>query len=90
MHIETQVLCAQKGDFMRTHVELDEAVMEQVMDLGHFSSKKAAINTALAELASALKRRQLLDLRGKVVWQGDLEALRARLANGNGTNAAAA
>lgn len=75
---------------MRTHVELDEAVMEQVMDLGHFSSKKAAINTALAELASALKRRQLLDLRGKVVWQGDLEALRARLANGNGTNAAAA
>ena len=33
---------------MRTHVELDAAVMQQVMDLGHFSSKKAAINKALA------------------------------------------
>ena len=75
---------------MRTHVELDAAVMQQVMDLGHFSSKKAAINTALAELACALKRRQLLDLRGKVVWQGDLDALRGRRGNDTGASTAAA
>jgi Arc/MetJ family transcription regulator len=62
---------------MRTNVELDDEVMAQVMDFGLFPSKKAAINTALLELANALKRRQLLDFRGKVLWQGDLDTLRA-------------
>ena len=47
------------------------------MDLGQFASKKAAVNAALAELSRSLKRRQLLALRGKVQWQGDLGALRA-------------
>ena len=61
---------------MRTHIELDTDVMNQVMDLGQFSSKKAAVNTALLELAQSLKRRQLLALRGKVAWQGNLDTLR--------------
>lgn len=61
---------------MRTHVELDGDVLDQVMSLGHFASKKAAVNAALAELSRALMRRQLLSLRGKVAWQGDLDALR--------------
>ena len=61
---------------MRTHIELDPDVMDQVMSLGQFSSKKAAVNTALAELAQSLKRRQLLALRGKVAWQGNLDVLR--------------
>ena len=62
---------------MRTHIELDAEVMDQVMDLGQFSSKKAAVNTALLELAQSLKRRQLLALRGKVAWQGNLDTLRS-------------
>jgi Arc/MetJ family transcription regulator len=67
---------------MRTHIELDGDVMDQVMDLGQFTSKKAAVNTALAELAQSLKRKQLLALRGKVAWQGNLDELRSpRLSN---------
>ncbi len=67
---------------MRTHIELDGDVLDQVMDLGQFASKKAAVNAALAELSRSLKRRQLLALRGKVAWQGDLDALRiARMAD---------
>ena len=62
---------------MRTHIELDGDVIDQVMDLGKFSSKKAAVNTALAELAQSLKRKQLLALRGKVAWQGSLDTLRS-------------
>ena len=61
---------------MRTHVEVDGEVLQQVMNLGGFSSKKTAINTALFEFSRALKRRQLLALQGKVKWRGDLEALR--------------
>jgi Arc/MetJ family transcription regulator len=65
-----------KSVVMRTHVELDGDVLDQVMSLGNFASKKAAVNAALAELSRALMRRQLLGLRGKVAWQGDLDALR--------------
>jgi Arc/MetJ family transcription regulator len=66
---------------MRTHIELDGDVIDQVMDLGQFSSKKAAVNTALAELAQSLKRKQLLALRGKVAWQGSLDTLRSSRLN---------
>lgn len=62
---------------MKTHVEVDDELLQQVIRLGAFGTKKAAINAALVELARALKRRQLLALRGKVRWQGDLDQLRA-------------
>ena len=61
---------------MRTHVELDENLLEQVVQLGHFTTKKAAIHAALAEFVKTLKRQQLLALRGQIQWQGDLDRLR--------------
>ena len=61
---------------MKTHLEIDDSLLEQVCRLGGFTTKKAAVNTALAEYLKLLKRQQLLALRGKVEWQGDLEALR--------------
>jgi Arc/MetJ family transcription regulator len=62
---------------MRTHIELDDQLIKQALQLGHFPTKKAAIHAALIELVNALKRRQLLALRGKINWQGDLTQLRA-------------
>lgn len=62
---------------MRTHVELDDQLIEQVLQLGPFPTKKAAIHAALEDYVKVLKRRQLLALRGKVRWEGDLDALRA-------------
>ena len=61
---------------MRTHVELDDEVLDQVLALGGFPSKKAAVNAALGEYFNTLKRLQLLALRGQVQWQGDLVSLR--------------
>lgn len=62
---------------MRTHIELDDSLLDQIVQLGHFQTKKAAVNAALAEYAKLLKRRQLLELRGKLKWLGDLDQLRA-------------
>ncbi len=61
---------------MKTHIEIDDIVLEQICKLGGFATKKAAVNTALAEYLKLLKRQQLLALRGKVEWQGDLDRLR--------------
>lgn len=62
---------------MRTNIELDDRLLAQVQNLGRFATKKAAVNTALAEYAKLLKRRQLLALRGQVQWEGNLDQLRA-------------
>lgn len=63
---------------MATHIDLDEALVKQVVRLGRFPTKKAAVDAALAEYVRLLKRRQLLELRGKVDWEGDLEQMRRR------------
>lgn len=62
---------------MKTHIDVDESVLEEVMRMGNFSSKKTAINTALAEYLRRLKRLDLLAMRGNVPWVGDLDALRS-------------
>lgn len=62
---------------MRTHVDLDKTLLDQVVQLGHFPTKKAAIQAALVEFVKTLKRRELLNLCGQVPWEGDLDQLRA-------------
>jgi Arc/MetJ family transcription regulator len=62
---------------MKTHVDIDEKVLGEVMKMGRFSSKKTAINTALTDYLRKLKRLDLLAMRGNVPWVGDLDALRA-------------
>jgi Arc/MetJ family transcription regulator len=67
-----------KNTPMPSHIDLDEALVREVVRLGHFTTKKAAVNAALAEYARLLQRRQLLDLCGKVSWEGDLNEMRGR------------
>lgn len=62
---------------MKTHIDVDAKVLEEIMRMGSFPSKKAAINAALAEYLRKLKRLDLLAMRGNVPWVGDLDALRA-------------
>lgn len=62
---------------MKTHVDIDDGVLHEVMRMGKFPSKRIAINTALAEYLRKLKRLDLLAMRGNVPWVGDLDALRA-------------
>jgi len=62
---------------MKTHIELDDELLKQVFQLGGFATKKAAVNAALAEYVKLLQRRQLLDMRGKIRWEGDLNEMRA-------------
>ena len=69
---------------MRTHIELNDQLIAQVLQLGRFPTKKAAIHAALAEFVKTIQRQQLLALRGKVIWQGELDQLRSTRSNGVG------
>jgi Arc/MetJ family transcription regulator len=61
---------------VKTHIELDDRLLQDVLRLGGFATKKDAVNAALAEYVDTLRRRKLLELRGKIHWEGDLDELR--------------
>lgn len=67
---------------MKTHIDIDGEVLASVQELGGFATKREAVNAALAELARKLAARKLLDMRGTVKWEGNLDQQRRpRFAN---------
>ena len=62
---------------MRTRLDLDESLLDEVITLGAFPTKRAAVMAALEELAKRFKRRELVAMRGKVAWDGNLNQWRA-------------
>ncbi len=61
---------------MRTNVEIDDGVMAEVQRLTGVRTKREAVDLALRELVARHRRIGILDLRGKVHWEGDLDQSR--------------
>ncbi len=61
---------------MKTHIDIDSAALASVQALGGFATKREAVNAALTDFARKLAARKLLEMRGKVPWDGDLDAQR--------------
>ncbi|HEB74936.1 MAG TPA: type II toxin-antitoxin system VapB family antitoxin [Nitrospirae bacterium] len=61
---------------LRTNIELDEKLVDEAMKLTHKKTKKELVNYALEELVKRFKRKKLLELEGKVEWQGNLDEMR--------------
>jgi Arc/MetJ family transcription regulator len=66
----------------RTNVELDEKLIREGMRLFKKKSKKELIHFALSELIRREKTKGILDLEGRIDWEGDLKEMRkARFAD---------
>jgi Arc/MetJ family transcription regulator len=66
----------------RTNVELDEKLVREGMRLFKKKTKKELIHFALSELIRREKAKGILDLQGRVDWEGDLKQMRkARFAD---------
>lgn len=63
---------------MRTTLNIDDEALAAAMKVADGRTKTEVINEALRRFARARRRRQLLDLRGKVEWEGNIDALRKR------------
>jgi len=61
---------------MRTNIEIDDNLIKKAQRLSKVKSKKDVVNLALEELVNSLKRKEMLSLRGKVKWEGNLNAMR--------------
>ncbi len=62
---------------MKTHIDIDDHLLADAMQLGEWPTKKEAVNEALATYVRSLKRTRLLALKGKVSWSGNLDEMRA-------------
>jgi Arc/MetJ family transcription regulator len=61
---------------VRTNVVIDDRLMNEAMKAGSFKTKKAAIEAGLRLLTQRQAQEALLALRGKIHWEGDLDAMR--------------
>ncbi len=60
----------------RTNIELDENILKEAMELTKMKTKKDVVNFAISELVKKLKRKKILELEGKVQWEGNLDEMR--------------
>jgi Arc/MetJ family transcription regulator len=51
---------------MRTNIEIDDALMQQALNLTGIRTKRGVVDLALRELVQRRQRKDLLDLVGKV------------------------
>ena len=61
---------------MRTNIEIDEKLMDEIMEKSSIKTKKEVVDTALREYLRMLKLQELAGLRGKLTWEGNLEDMR--------------
>jgi Arc/MetJ family transcription regulator len=61
---------------MRTNIEIDDGVLQEAQELTGTRTKRETVDLALRELVSRHRRIGILDLRGRVHWEGDLEESR--------------
>ncbi len=61
---------------MRTNIVIDEELIREAQQLTALPTKKAVVDEALRTLIRLKKQQTILSLRGKIRWQGDLDALR--------------
>ncbi|GAB3694556.1 type II toxin-antitoxin system VapB family antitoxin [Spirosoma flavus] len=61
---------------MRTNIDINDELIQEAMEISHTKTKKATVELALHEYIKMMRRRDLLNLRGKVQWEGDLDQMR--------------
>jgi len=61
---------------MRTNIVIDDELMNEAMALTQIRTKKGVVETGLKLLVQIKKQEKIKSLRGKLKWEGDLDAMR--------------
>ncbi len=60
----------------RTNVVLDQDLVREAKSLTGIKTTRGVIHEALRTLVMLRRQEQVRELRGKLLWEGDLDALR--------------
>ncbi|MGO4289552.1 type II toxin-antitoxin system VapB family antitoxin [Chitinophaga sp. RAB17] len=58
-------------------VNLNPELIKEAMKLNKGKTQEEVINEALRKYIVGVKNRELLDLKGKIYWDGDLNEMRS-------------
>jgi Arc/MetJ family transcription regulator len=67
----------QEGIMSRTNIDIDDKLIKEGLKATQLRTKKELVNYALEELVKKARRKRILKLEGKVLWEGDLRQMRA-------------
>lgn len=61
---------------MRTNIEIDDKLMKDALAATGAKTKREAVELGLKTLVRLRAQEQVRELRGKIRWEGDLNAMR--------------
>lgn len=61
---------------MRTNIVIDDKLMSDAIKASGARTKREVVELGLKTLLQLGKQKEIKRLRGKIQWQGDLDALR--------------
>jgi len=61
---------------MRTNIIIDDALMAEALAASGHTTKKETVEEALKLLIALKTQSKIRDFRGKLRWEGDLDAMR--------------
>lgn len=61
---------------MRTNIVIDDKLMRETLKVTGLRTKRAVVELGLRTLLRLTKQEEIRKFRGKLVWDGDLEAMR--------------
>ena len=62
---------------MRTNIVIDDKLMRDTLRVTGLRTKREAVELGLRTLLRLGQQEQIRRFRGKLVWQGDLDAMRS-------------
>jgi Arc/MetJ family transcription regulator len=66
----------QESHMKRTNIVLDDKLVDDCMKVTGIKTQKALIDHALHELLRREKQLKILEIKGKIHWEGDLDVWR--------------
>lgn len=61
---------------MRTNIVIDDALMRAALQVTGLKTKREAVEQGLKTLLRLARQEEIRSFRGRLAWQGDLEAMR--------------
>ena len=62
---------------MRTNIVIDDQLMQDALKATGLKTKREAVELGLRTLLRLRQQAELRSLKGKLAWQGDLDAMRS-------------
>ena len=67
----------------RTNIVLDTRLIHTGLKMTGLKTRRELVDFALRELVRHEQQKKLLDLKGRIQWEGDLEAMRTDVNEGH-------